>query len=73
MLARRSYSGLMRVLTPETRALIERDLRSLVIGLERPDTLSPAIAGDIATVRVPGGHQVRLRRDNGIWRVDDFD
>src|ERR1700734_2334245 len=36
VLARRSYAGLMRVLTPATRSAIEQDLRGLVTGLERP-------------------------------------
>jgi len=71
--ARRSYAGLMRVLTPRTRAAIEDDLRSLVEGLERPDTLGVQVKGDAAMVDVPGGHHVRLRREGGIWRVEDFD
>jgi hypothetical protein len=73
VLARRSYAGLMRVLTPSTRAAIEQDLRSLVTGLERPDTLPVAVTGDAATVTVPGGHSVKLKRDGGVWRVEDFD
>jgi hypothetical protein len=73
VLARRSYAGLMRVLTPSTRAAIEQDLRSLVTGLERPDTLPVAVTGDTATVTVPGGHGVKLKRDGGVWRVEDFD
>lgn len=73
VLARRSYAGLMRVLTPATRAAIEQDLRSLVTGLERPDTLPVTITGDSATVAVPGGHSVKLKRDGGVWRVEDFD
>ncbi|MBX3234310.1 MAG: hypothetical protein KIT84_21590 [Labilithrix sp.] len=73
VLARRSYAGLMRVLTPSTRAAIEQDLRSLVEGLERPDTLHVEIAGDGAVVTVPGGHSVKLKREGGVWRVDDFD
>ena len=73
VLARRSYAGLLRVLTPRTRAMIEQDLRSLVDGLDKPDTLAVHVAGDSATVIVPGGHHVRLRRDGGVWRVDDFD
>jgi hypothetical protein len=73
VLARRSYQGLMRVLTPATRAAIEADLRSLVEGLENPDALSVQTAGDSATVLVPGGHKVKLKRDAGIWRVEDFD
>lgn len=73
VLARRSYAGLMRVLTPATRAAIEQDLRSLVSGLERPETLHVQIAGETAVVTVPGGHTVKLKRDGGVWRVDDFD
>lgn len=73
VLARRSYAGLMRVLSPSTRAAIENDLRSLVLGLERPETLEVRTTGDVATVLVPGGHHVRLRREAGVWRVDDFD
>jgi hypothetical protein len=71
--ARRSYAGLMRVLSPATRAMIEADLRTLVTGLEKPDTLQVKVQGDTATVSVPGGHVVRLKRDGGIWHVDYFD
>jgi hypothetical protein len=73
VLARRSYAGLMRVLTPATRAAIEQDLRSLVNGLERPETLHVQVTGDAAAVTVPSGHTVKLKRDGGVWRVDDFD
>jgi uncharacterized protein (DUF3084 family) len=73
VLARRSYAGLMRVLTPSTRAAIEQDLRSLVTGLERPETLHVEVAGDGAVVTIPGGHMVKLKREGGVWRVDDFD
>lgn len=73
VLARRSYAGLMRVVTPATRAAIEQDLRSLVSGLERPETLHVQVNGDGAVVTVPGGHTVKLKRDGGVWRVDDFD
>jgi hypothetical protein len=73
VLARRSYSGLMRVLSPTTRAAIENDLRGLVEGLNEPGTLPVQVSGDEAVVPVPGGHQVKLKRDGGVWRVDDFD
>jgi hypothetical protein len=73
VVARRSYAGLMRVLSPATRAAMEQDLRTLVDGLERPETLQVQVTGDNATVNVPGGHHVRLKRDGGVWRVDDFD
>lgn len=73
VLARRSYAGLMRVLSPKTRAAVEQDLRSLVEGLERPGSLEVQETGDAATVVVPFGHTVKLKRDGGVWRVDDFD
>jgi hypothetical protein len=73
VIARRSYAGLMRVLSPATRAAIEQDLRSLVDGLEHPETLPVQVTGDTALTNVPGGHRVRLKRDGGVWRVDDFD
>jgi hypothetical protein len=73
VLARRSYAGLMRVLSPATRAAVEQDLRALVSGLDHPETLPATLAGDTATVAVPGGHHVRLKRESGVWRVDDFD
>lgn len=73
VLARRSYAGLMRVLTPATRSAIESDLRSLVEGLEHPSGLEVQVTGDSAVVQVPGGHEVKLKREGGVWRVDDFD
>jgi hypothetical protein len=73
VLARRSYAGLMRVLSPATRAAVENDMRSLVDGLTEPATLSVQVTGDSAVVPVPGGHQVKLKRDGGVWRIDDFD
>jgi hypothetical protein len=73
VLARRSYAGLLRVLSPSTRSAIESDLRSLVVGLENPEGLDVTVAGDVATVQVPGGHEVKLRREAGVWHVEDFD
>jgi hypothetical protein len=73
VLARRSYAGLMRVLSSATRAAIENDVRTFVDGLNEPDTLPVQVTGDTALVPVPGGHQVKLKRESGVWRVDDFD
>jgi hypothetical protein len=63
----------MRVLSPATRAAIEADLRGLVDGLGQPGTLQVQVNGDSATVTVPGGHQVKLKREGGIWRIENFD
>jgi hypothetical protein len=72
-LARRSYGALMRVLSPATRSAIESDLRSLVDGLSHPEGLEVQVSGDVASVQIQGGHFVRLRRDGGAWKVEDFD
>lgn len=72
-LARRSYPGLMRVLSSDTKNAMENDLRSLVSGLEQPETLDVKVTGDSAEVTIPGGHSVRLKREAGVWRVEDFD
>src|SRR5450432_299554 len=72
-LARRSYQALLGVLSLETRGGVEGDLRSLVDGLENPETLDVKVSGDNAVVVVPGGHQVKLRREAGVWRIQDFD
>jgi hypothetical protein len=73
VLARRSYAGLLRVLSPSTRSAIENDLRALVLGLKSPDGLEVIVTGDVASVQLPGGHEVKLRRESGIWHVEDFD
>jgi hypothetical protein len=72
-LARRSYAALLRVLSPATRSAIESDLRSLVEGLQNPQGLEVQISGDVASVQIRGGHLVKLRRDAGVWKVEDFD
>ena len=72
-LARRSYPGLMRVLSQGTQSALENDMRSLVTGLEHPETLDIKISADRAEVTVPGGHLVRLKKEAGLWKVDDFD
>lgn len=72
-IARRSYSALLRLLSPGTLTAIETDLRSLVEGLSDPAALPVQPNGDSASVVVPGGHRVNLRRDAGVWRVEDFD
>ena len=73
VLARRSYQGFLRVLSTSTRRTLEADMRSLVEGLANPEELDARVDGDFAVVRVPGGRLIRLRREEGIWRVDDIE
>jgi hypothetical protein len=73
VLARRSYAGLMRVLSKETKSAIEQSIRTLVEGLERPEGLDVTVKGDRATVQTSGGHVVRLKRESGVWTIEDVD
>jgi hypothetical protein len=70
-LARRSYPGMLRVLSVEARSALERDLRALVKGLEDPAALGVRVNGDRADIELPGGHSVSLKREQGVWRVED--
>jgi hypothetical protein len=71
-LARRSYAALVRVLAAETRSALESDAAAIVRGLEDPETLEIEVEGDQAEVELPGGHVVKLKRESGVWRVEDL-
>lgn len=72
-LARRSYPALVRVLTSDTRSTLEQDLSTLVDGLEHPESLDIAVEGDLASVQIPGGHRVKLKREEGVWRIQGIE
>jgi hypothetical protein len=71
-LARRSYPALVRVLSQETQSALESDWDALVRGLEDPETLDVRVQGDRAEVELSGGHTVKLRRELGVWRIEDL-
>jgi hypothetical protein len=71
-LARRSYAAMVRVLSAETRGALESDVSAIVRGLEDPETLDVEIEGDEAEVELPSGHVVKLKREAGVWRVEDL-
>lgn len=73
VLARRSFAGLLRVLTRDTAQSLEGNLRDLVNALDEPSTLEIDLEGRRATAHLPGGHIVKLEREDGVWRVKDFD
>ena len=71
--ARRSYAALLRVLTVESRTLLERDMAALVEGLDLAEEVVIDVDGEEATAHLPGGRVVELKREEGVWRVRDFD
>lgn len=72
-LARRSYPALVQVLSADSRSALEEQLSGLVVGLEQPESLHIVIDGETARVTTPGGHWVELSREDGVWRVRDFE
>ncbi len=71
-LASRSYPALVRVLAKGSATDLEETFSSLVEALEQPETLDVPVTGDRAVVELPEGHTVTLRREDGVWRVEDF-
>jgi hypothetical protein len=71
-LSRRSYVALLRVLSADSRSAMEGDVRALVEGLEDPRSLDIRVNGDRADIELPGGHFVTLKREAGVWRVEDL-
>lgn len=71
-LAQRNYAAFVRILTAETKGALDNDVSALVRGLEEPETLDIQVRGDAAEVELPGGHVVKLKRERGIWRVEDL-
>jgi hypothetical protein len=43
-----------------------------VRGLEDAETLDVQVRGDAAEVELPGGHIVKLKRERGVWRIEDL-
>ncbi|MEO8183837.1 MAG: hypothetical protein ABI895_33855 [Deltaproteobacteria bacterium] len=73
VLARRSFAGLLRVLTADAGRALDAQLASMVDALGDPATVEIEVDGRRATARLPGGHTVKLEREDGAWRVRDFD
>lgn len=72
-LAHPSYARLLRVLSPATARALDAEVRALAEGLAHPESLDVRVTGATATTTLPGGHVVKLRREAGLWRVEDVD
>lgn len=73
VLARRSFAGLLRVLTRDSAQSLDGGLEDIVGALAEPSTVRIDVEGRRATAQLPGGHTVTLEREDGIWRVKEFD
>ena len=73
VLARRSFAGLLRVLTRDRAQTLEASLEDLVKALNEPSSLELELEGRRAVAKLPGGHKIELEREDGLWRVKEFD
>jgi hypothetical protein len=73
VLTQRSFAGLLRVLTRESARSLDGGLEDLVGALAESSSVEIDIEGRRATALLPGGHTVTLEREDGIWRVKEFD
>lgn len=71
-LEHRSHPGLLRILTTTSGRKLENELKSLIIALEDPEATSVIVRGRKATVTLSGGHTITLEREDGFWKVKDF-
>ncbi|MCZ7686053.1 MAG: hypothetical protein M5U28_47755 [Sandaracinaceae bacterium] len=70
-LMRRDLGGVERVLSRQTRAEWEEEVRRLVDATADADDLEVEIEGNRARVRTTGGGSIELVRESGEWRVVD--
>lgn len=70
-LMRRDLRGVERVLSRQTRAEWEEEVRRVVESTADPEDLEIEIQGDHARVRTTGGGLIELVRESGEWRVVD--
>lgn len=70
-LMRRDLDGVERVLSRQTRAEWEEEVRRLVESTADLDDLEVEIQGNRARVRTTGGGSIELVRESGEWRVVD--
>ena len=70
-LMRRDLAGIERVLSRQTRAEWEEELRRVLEATEDADDLEVEIQGNRARVRTTGGGTIELVRESGEWRVVD--
>lgn len=70
-LMRHDLPGVERVLSRQTRAEWEEEIRRVVESTEDADDLEVEIQGNHARVRTTGGGSIELVRESGEWRVVD--
>jgi hypothetical protein len=73
VLSRRSFGGLLRVLTRDSAQTLEGSLEDLLKALDEPSSVDIELEGRRAVAKLPGGHRIELEREDGVWKVKEFD
>ena len=69
----RNEVALMLLLSRESLGRLERKLDGLASALQNVVANEVEVSVDRATVRLEAGHRVELRREGGVWKVQDFE
>lgn len=76
VLKRRSYPGILRLLSPSLRAAVEGQLKGLETALDQPDATkmqTPNANGDEVEIKLQNGHRLRIKKIDGKWYIDNFE
>ncbi|HVZ31349.1 MAG TPA: hypothetical protein VG963_02930, partial [Polyangiaceae bacterium] len=73
VLLRRSFPGLLRILTRDAAQSTSALLNSMLDALVDPASAEIEVDGRRATAHLPGGHVIKLEREDGTWRIRDID
>ncbi len=71
-LEQRNFDALLGLLSDPLRGLVERELSERVQHLKQALGQPVAVDGDVARVHYEPRFHVDLKRENGVWRVADF-
>ncbi len=76
VLKKRSYPGILRLLSPTLRAAVEGQLKGLETALDQPGwsvTPSPNGNADEAEIKLQDGHRIKLKKIGEVWYIDNFE
>lgn len=71
-LLRRSYRGVLRVLSREARAQVEDEIARIIEGIEDEESLTIEVTGNRARVIYDENHFLELQREDGEWMIVDM-
>lgn len=71
-LARRDYPGLLSLLDPKLRSEVEGAIETIEAVVSNLDEALLDVRSDRATVTLPGGRMVQLKRTDQVWFITEL-